>query len=109
MDTLSQQVTIPSNAVSLTFSGYVLVTTDESPGILYDAAAVTMSQGTAVQTFKRFSNLTLMPDWTFVTQTINAVFQGSTVDFTVAAVLDDGTTTNFLFDTLSLRADVCGN
>jgi cysteine-rich repeat protein len=107
MDTLSQTITIPANTVSLTFSGYVLVTSEEDMATAYDTASITISQGPDVQTLKRFSNLTFMPDWTLVSQTINAPFPGDTVDFTVAAILDDGVRSDFFFDTLSLRADVC--
>ncbi len=106
---LSQPIVIPENALSLTLSGYVEITTDEGGGPS-DFGYVELLLGGATTPLESWSNIDAPTTsvWTFFTATVPVgTAAGAAGTFQLRVVMDDGTNTSFFFDTLSLAASSC--
>ena len=106
--TLRQQIQIPSDALSLTASGYVQIWTDDDPSVMYDVAYADILVGGFAQSIGEWSNVDFDTSWSFFTQDIDATaVAGATATFQLRVQMDDGANTSFFFDTLSVVANRC--
>lgn len=108
--TLSQNLTVPANAVTLTVSGYRLIRTNEDTNQAYDRANLTLQNDATQQNLRPqpWSNLDSQNAWlSFSYPTDAAPFAGGTATFVISADMDNGVITSFFFDSLSVIADVC--
>jgi len=104
---LSQQIAVPSNALSFTVSGSVAIQTDED-STPYDFAYVETLVGTSVDSEESWSNMDANNAWTAFTVTHPATgIAGSTATFQLRVLMDDGVNTSFFFDNLSVVANLC--
>ncbi|HYP40390.1 MAG TPA: choice-of-anchor J domain-containing protein, partial [Chloroflexia bacterium] len=104
-DTLYQQVTIPSNATSATFSYWRYVTTQESGSTPYDYLYVEVrsSTGALLGTLQTVSNATTPKNgWTQSSFNVLA-YKGQTVRFQFRATTDSTLPTSFFVDDVSLN------
>jgi cysteine-rich repeat protein len=104
---LEQSFTVPSNALSLTVSGYAIINTEES-GCDCDDASIDIVSTDYTHHVHGWSNQDSNTGWTPFTTTFDiSPVAGATLTFQVSATLDDGANTSFFFDDLSVTANFC--
>jgi hypothetical protein len=103
---------IPPGTVTMTLTGYRLITTEEGTGdwdymgiqLWDDAVTATGLVGTFVQ----FSNLNASPGWLSFMGTVSVGSRaGQSVDFDMWSEHDYSNVTDFNIDSLTLTAFVC--
>jgi len=108
--TLSQSMTVPANAVTLTVSGFRQIRTDEDNASPYDRANISLVNDTVRQDLRPqpWSNQDRSSAWLSFNYSVDAAaFAGATVVFLIHVEMDDDVNTSFFFDSLSVVADVC--
>ena len=108
--TLSQSLTVPANAVTLTISGFRQIRSDEDNDSPYDRANISLVNDAVRQDVRPqpWSNLDRSSAWLTFNYTFDAApFAGATVTFLIHVEMDNDVNTSFFFDTLSVVADVC--
>jgi cysteine-rich repeat protein len=108
--TLSQSMTVPANALTLTVSGVRQIRTEEDNASPYDTANISLVNDAARQDLRPqpWSNQDRSSAWLNFTYTVDATaFAGATVVFLIHVEMDEDVSTSFFFDTLSVVADVC--
>jgi cysteine-rich repeat protein len=107
-DSISQTITIPAGAVSLTVSGYYIVNTNEDTATKYDTAAVDLIGGIS-HTALAISNQNQNTDWTLFTTTypLTPSTTATTETYQISVTMDDGVITSFFFDDMSVTANFC--
>ncbi len=107
-DQLSQSVSIPAGATSLSFSFFYAVVTAENNAIpeadVFDASLLA---GTQVISLAHLSENNATNTWTPVTVPIPATLAGQTVTVRLHGVNDAARITSFYIDTLAFQAIVC--
>ena len=109
-DDLSQTITIPAGASSITLSFYYLIQTQETSIANPDAMDVyTYDAATSMYTtIASFNDNMPTPSWTRFQTTLPSTLAGKTIKFGFQAVTDMPKTTNFFVDSVSLTATACG-
>jgi hypothetical protein len=106
--TLSQPIEVPTGTLSLTLSGYVAVRTDEDDSGDYDDSYAELAQGSTALVFDNWSNLGGTTDWLPINGTIERqALRTGPVTFRLRSQTDHDIRTIFLFDSLSLKANLC--
>ncbi len=109
-DVLSQDIAIPAGATNVVITGYYAVITNESPGTgVFDTAAVDLVQtnDTPIEAILATDNTSSATSWTAFSHTFTTSVAGQTVRLRFTSTNDITNATNFLFDTLSLKATYC--
>jgi cysteine-rich repeat protein len=108
--TLSQSVTVPANAVTLTASGFRMIRSDEDDNTAYDTANLMLQSDAMLRALRPqpWSNQDRSNAWLNFSYTTDATpFAGSTAIFVIHVEMDNDVNTSFFFDTLSVVANVC--
>ena len=107
-DVVFQDVAVPPNTTQLVITGYFLVDTAEtSTTTVYDRGSMSLLQtnGTSIEGVLSKTNLTATgPTWTPFTHIFTHTVSGQTVRLQMSSSNDFSNVTNFMFDTLSLKA-----
>jgi hypothetical protein len=108
-DDIYQDVMIPANATSITFSFYYLVRTEETGATAFDQMAAYVfdpdtSSGTPVL---QLSNLDAGQDWTKFSAQIPLTWAGRVAEFGFTDQTDNVNLTNFFIDTASVTVTTC--
>ncbi|HEY4177186.1 MAG TPA: hypothetical protein VGM90_10155 [Kofleriaceae bacterium] len=106
-DVMYQDVVIPANTTSLTFSAKYVVSTAETDPTVYDYGAVGALDGSTVVFVKNLDNTTPVASWTPYTATVTTNLSGKTIRVQAEASNDVFYPTSFYFDSLSLKATHC--
>jgi cysteine-rich repeat protein len=106
---LSQQVSVPADALTLRAQGAILIQTMESDAGDFDLGYLELADASGATTpFHRWSNRDHNDNWATFDYTIDATaLRGTTTTFQMRATTDDAVPTDFFFDTLSLTASSC--
>jgi cysteine-rich repeat protein len=108
--TLSQNIVVPANAVTLTVTGVRQIRTDEDTDTVYDTANLTLQNDAVHQDLRSpaWSNRNPSTAWLdFTLTTAAAPFAGGNATFAIHVELDEDVATSFFFDSLSVVANVC--
>ncbi|MYN17332.1 M4 family peptidase [Rugamonas sp. FT107W] len=105
IETLTQSVTIPSNATSAMLTFALHIDTDETAHKIYDRLTVTVrsSSGAVLRTLATWSNLDAADGYQIRSFDLSA-FKGRTVTLSFAMREDSGKQTSFVLDKVSLLA-----
>jgi hypothetical protein len=110
-DVVYQDVAVPASTTQLVITGYYLVdTTETSTTTVYDSGSLALLQtnGTAIEGVLAKTNLTPTGQvWTQFSHTFTSNVAGMTVRLQMTSSNDYSNVTNFMFDTLSLKATHC--
>ena len=109
-DVVFQDVAVPPNTTALVVSGYYLVDTAETGSTVYDTGSMSLLQtnGTPIEAVLALTNVTTTSaTWTIFNHTFTPNLSGQTVRLQMTSSNDYSNTTNFMFDTLSLKATHC--
>jgi kumamolisin len=104
-DTLSQQVTIPSNATKATLSFWIYVYTAEtSSTVAYDKLSVQLrnSAGAVLATLANYSNLSPKAPYAQASFDLSS-YKGQTIQIYLIGVEDQGLQTSFIIDDFALN------
>jgi hypothetical protein len=102
---ISQQVTIPNDAVHVSVRGFIYITTLDDPTTPFDTANAEIVNGASTLPLSDWSNADHADAWVSFDAAVGAVpLRGMTVTFQVRAFNDDELTTSFFLDSLSLIA-----
>jgi len=103
IETLTQSVTIPSNATSAMLTFALHIDTDETAHKIYDRLTVTVrsSSGAVLRTLATWSNLDAADGYQIHSYDLSA-FKGRTVTLSFAMREDSGKQTSFVLDKVSL-------
>ncbi len=104
-DTLSQQVTIPANAIRATLSFWLYVYTAETSNtVAYDNLSVQIrnSSGTVLTTLATYSNLSPKSPYAQASFDISS-FKGQTIQVYLVGTEDQGLQTSFIIDDFALN------
>jgi cysteine-rich repeat protein len=102
---ISQQVTIPNNAVHVSVRGFIYITTLDDPTTPFDTANAEIVNGASTLPLSDWSNADHSDAWVSFDASVVAVpLRGMTVTFQVRSFNDDELTTSFFLDSLSLIA-----
>jgi hypothetical protein len=106
---LRQPIQIPPGTLSLEVSGRLQIWTNEDTSVLYDLAYVELVMNANPYTVYTWSNMDPSDTWMRFAQEIDTstALAGGSALFQLRVRMDDGTNTNFFFDTLSLVANRC--
>ena len=109
-DFVYQDIAVPAGTTALAITGYYLVDTAESGGTVYDTGALRLLQtnGTPIESVLALTNVTTTSAaWTAFNHTFTANVAGQTVRLQMTSSNDYSNVTNFMFDTLSIKATHC--
>lgn len=106
---VSQQVSVPENALSLVVSFYLHVHTEEDDAQVYDT--VTLNLGTDASEavpVATYTNFDANEEWEPMSFQLDATpYRGMTPNFVIASETDSGGHTHFMFDSVSIIATLC--
>jgi hypothetical protein len=107
--TVSQQIEVPGDALSLAVSFYLHIHTEENVAQVYDSATLNFSTGAAdAVPVATYTNLNTNEEWEPFSFQLDATpYRGMAPTFVIAAQTDAGGNTHFMFDSFSITADVC--
>jgi hypothetical protein len=107
-DSLVQDVMIPAGTVSLEFTGYHYVETEEPDADAFDTSDVLLLNGNQViETLGHFDDNGATTGWEPFTKTITQNLAGQTVRIKLLSAGDGLYVTNFFYDTFALSAKPC--
>ena len=107
-DVLSQTLTVPAAASSLTLSFYYQIITSESTsGSEFDTMDVTLVAPGQTYQLGHFSDNSAVGSWTRFSTVVPATLAGQTVTLRFEAVTDISFVTSFYVDTVSMQAVAC--
>lgn len=110
-DSLFQDVLIPEGTRSVALSGFRFIVTQEAPeNGLQDTLAISVrnaQNNLPVEPLVTFSNVDEDVMWTGFERSLLGNYQGLTIRLFIEVQTSAALNTNFLLDTLSLRATVC--
>jgi hypothetical protein len=110
---VERYVELPADASEVTISGYLQVRTEEDPDQIYDTSYVQLvdehhRSSPFFTSDPLWSNLTPASDWTKFSFPLDVTsIAGEEMVFQVVADLDNGRTTYFYFDSLSVAVTGC--
>jgi hypothetical protein len=108
-DDLSQVVTVPAGATSITLSFYYVIQTQEITSGARDRMDVYtyQSSGAVYTALATFTDDNPVATWTRFSTTLPASLAGRTFEIGFRATTDMAKTTNFFVDSVSLDVNVC--
>ncbi len=107
-DILYQQITVPAGATALSISGFITIGTQELFGA-WDFADLELRTTTnaLLEGLASWSNVHAASGWQSFSMTPVGDYQGQTIRLYMRAQTDGSNYTNFVFDSLSVKATVC--
>jgi hypothetical protein len=106
-DQLTQDVTIPANAASVTLSFYYTIISDEVSAAENDVLDVSALVGTQVVPLGHLGDNNQTNDWIRFTSAVPLSLAGQTVTLQIRAITNATLVSSFYIDTVSLQAVAC--
>ena len=109
IDSIYQQFTLPGDATNVRIDGYRLIGTQEIGSLAWDLAEVQLrsSSGAFLETLGSFDNADANSNWVSFSFTPTGNYAGQTLRLYIVADTDATNNTNFLFDSMGVRATFC--
>jgi hypothetical protein len=103
IDKLSQDVTLPASAHTVSLTFYLHIDTEESAGTAYDKMRVRVrrTDGTFIATLKTYSNQDAAPGFSLRSIDLSA-YKGQTIRISLEAQEDSGSATSFVVDDFAI-------